>query len=91
MTIFLKHSEAFNPYAVCCSIESHSQSTGRLMSLLLIRLQKSIKSIKCESSNTETLKLQLNNLVGIYLLSVSVRESLSARNSFFPTVSEAGS
>lgn len=90
MTIFHGHTEAFSPYTVCGCIESDPRSTGRLMSLPLITVQESTISIKCESSNIETLKLQLNNPVGIYLLSVSVRESLSARNSFFPRISEAG-
>lgn len=75
----------------CAVALNQTRFTGWLMSLPLITVQESTKFIKCESSNIETLKLQLNNPVGIYLLSVSVRESLCARNSFFPRISEAGS
>lgn len=81
ISVFYGHSKAFNPYTACGYSESDTWSTGRLMSLPLIASQEFTISIKSESSNTETLKLQLNNPVGIYLLSVSVRESPCARNS----------
>lgn len=60
---------AFNPYTV-----SDAWSRGWLTSLPLIAVQEFIISNKFKSSNAETLKLQLNNPVGIYLRSASIRE-----------------
>ena len=80
MSIFYGHSEAFRPYTVCGCTESDTWSTGLLVSLQLVAVQEFTISIKFESSNIETRKLQLNNPVGIYLLSVSVWERLCARN-----------
>lgn len=61
----------FKPHTVCGCTESDTWSAGLLMSLQ----QEFTISIKFESSNIETLKVGLNNPVGIYLLSVSVGDS----------------
>lgn len=76
---------------VCVCVRSDTWSTGLLMSLQLIAVQEFTIYIKFESNNIETLKFYLNNPVGNYLLSVSVRESPRARNCRFPRNGEAES
>lgn len=73
---FIHTLRPFKLYTSLCAV-SLIQTLGPLMSWQLIAVQEFPISITFKSGNIET----LNSPVGIYLLSVSVRESPTARNS----------